>query len=393
MVNGARQNLNKYSDLEYRRKWLCQLRSEFRQICSWHRVTLAVPAFRISESPATLGSWNPEARVISISAVLINEYSWDAVINVLKHEMAHQYVHEYLGRGMEQPHGPSFAEACEKLGVLFPFNTATGDTPKIFTAAGKQDRDPEYDRKVNKVRKMLSLAGSGNRHEAAAAMSKANSFIRKYNLERLDSIEPSHYSYEIINTRKKRLHIIERRIASLLMDYFYVDIVYSELFVPESAQSFKTIELLGTSENVAFARHAYDFLSHRVEFLWQNYRKTAKAPGKLRKTYILGLLQGFREKLEKEEKKHLSPAGIPVAMGRYKTISALVVAKDPGLSQFTSRRFPKLRKVQYRAPGVYCANTYTAGKAEGKKITIHKTVKHEAGNRGRLLGASIFVTE
>jgi len=333
-----------------------------------------------------LGSWNPDTRTISISSFLINEFSWDVVINVLKHEMAHQYVHEFLNMGMVQPHGEPFRQACEKLGVVSPFSKATGDTPKIFTEAGGQDSDPEYDRKVNKVRKMLSLAGSTNKHEAAAAMGKANSFIRKYNLERLDSGEPSRYSYEIISTGKKRMHVIERRIASLLMDYFYVDIVYSELFDPESAQSFKTIELLGTRENVAFASHVYYFLSRRVESLWQNFKKNRKVSGKLRKTYILGLLQGFREKLASEEQKHKLPDGFRSGMDRHKSISALVVAKDPGLEAFTSRRFPKLRKVQYRLSGIYCGDTYSAGKTEGGNITIYRTIKNEDGNRGRLLG-------
>jgi len=386
MVHNSAKKFNNYSVLYYRHKWLHQLYSEFRQICAWYSISLAVPAFRISESGEKLGSWSPESRTISISANLVNEYTWDAVINVLKHEMAHQYVHECMGRGMEEPHGQAFQEACKKLGVQFPFNRSTGDTPKVFTAAGQHGSDPEYDRKVNKVRKMLSLAGSCNRHEAAAAMSKANSFIRKYNLERLENCESSHYSYEIINSGKRRLHIIARRIASLLMDYFYVDIVYSELYEPQSLESFKTIELLGTVENIAFARHAYDFLSHRVEFLWQNFRRTAGAPGKLRKTYILGLLQGFREKLQQEEKKQEVPAGLSAGIGRHKTVSALVVAKDSGLSQFTAQRFPRLRKVQYRSSGIYCADTYRAGKKEGKKITIHKTVRYADGNRGRLLG-------
>ena len=380
-----KRNIHRYSELEYRRKWLYQLQTEFKQICCWYRISLAVPAFEIRDSTATLGLWSPASRTISISETLINEHSWDAVINVLKHEMAHQYVHEYMNRGMEQPHGPSFKEACEKLGVLFPFNTATGNTPKVFSADKTPKSNPEYERKVNKVRKMLSLAGSGNRHEAEAAMSKANSFIRKYNLERLDSVATSSYSYEIINTGKKRLHIIERRIASLLMDYFYVDIVYSELFDPECLESFKTIEMLGTCENVAFARHVYGFLHHRADLLWKNYRKNSKVPGKLRKTYILGLLQGFREKLAKEEERKSLPVKLSAGRGPHKTISGLVVAEDPGLAEFTNRRFPRLRKVQYRSSGIYCTNTYTAGKKEGRKITINKTVRHEDGNCGRLL--------
>jgi hypothetical protein len=378
--------VNNYSQEEYRRKWLYQLQAEFKQICSWHKVSLAPPAFRISDSQITLGSWHTETRTISISAILINGYSWDAVINVLKHEMAHQYVHEHMGRVEEQPHGKSFSEACAKLGVIFPFNAAGGDTPKVFTADRSHGFDSEYNRKISKVRKMLSLAGSGNRHEAEAAMSKANSFIRKYNLERLDSsIDSSGYTYDIINTGKKRLPIIERRVANLLMDYFYVDVVYSELFDPRMLEFYKAIELLGTRENVAFARHAYDFLMGRAEYLWRSYRKECNAPGKLRKTYILGLLQGFREKLAKDEQKESMPEVIASGLTRYKTVSALVLAQDPGLSDFTAQRFPRLRKVLYRSSGVYCADTYTAGKVEGKKITIHKTVKHEAGNLGRLL--------
>lgn len=385
MAKDPTKNSNKYSDLEYQRRWLYQLQSEFKLVCSWYKISLAVPAFRLIESQGTLGSWNPDTRTISISSVLVHEYSWDTVINVLKHEMAHQYVHEFLGRGMEQPHGPAFSESCEKLGVTYPFSTATGDTPKIFTAANQHGSDPEYNNKVNKVRKMLSLAGSANKHEAAAAMSKANGFIRKYNLERLDKVESSQYNYEIKNTGKKRLNIIERRIASLLMDYFYVDVVYSELFNAEKAEFHKTVELLGSIENVSFAGYVYDFLKQRVEFLWKNYRKASRSPGKLRKTYILGLLQGFRERLEKEEKKQSLSARMSADSGHYKTISSLVIAKDPGLSGFIAKRFPRLRKVQYGAPGIYCSNTYSAGKTEGKKITIHKVVKREDGNLGRRL--------
>jgi len=386
MATRAEKKIHQVNELEYRRKWLQQLRTEFRQICSWYRVSLAVPAFRITDRQATLGSWSPESRTISISATLINEFSWDAVINVLKHEMAHQYVHECMGRGMEQPHGLSFKEACTRLGVMYPFNTAAGNTPKVFSAQKQHAPDPDYERKINKVKKMFALAGSSNRHEAEAAMSKANSFIRKYNLERLDSAETPQYSYEIINTGKKRLQVIERRIAVLLMDFFFVDIVYSELFDQERLESFKTIEMLGTLENVVFARHVYGFLLDRLNMLWHNYRKTSGVPGKFRKTYMLGVLQGFREKLEKEENKNSVIDSKLIMKNPQKTISALVVAQDRGLLEFTARRFPRLRKVQYCAPDIYCAGTYSAGKAEGKTITVHRAVKHEQGNLGRFIG-------
>ncbi len=371
-----------WSEQEYRRRWLQQLQLEFRQICSWFRVPLRMPAFRISNSTKNLGSWEPGTRTISISSALVNGFSWDAVISVLKHEMAHQYVHEHMDRGMERPHGGAFGEACEILGVPPPFDRAAGDTPKVFIESTGGDGDPQYSRKIEKVRKMLSLAGSSNRHEAAAAMSKANSFICRYNLERLESSEPSRYCYEIVNTGRKRLPAIERRIAGLLMDYFFVDIVYAELFDPARADSFKTIELIGSRENVAIARHVYGFLYRQVECLWKNHRKKTGKQRKYRKTYILGLLQGFREKLEKEERKQGPPAG---GDGR-QTISALVVARDPGLAEFCRRRFPRLRTVRYRASAIRCSVTYAAGRKEGRKITIHQGICHEEGNRGRVLG-------
>ena len=112
-----KMKINECTESDYRRRWLHQLQSEFKQICSWYRISLAVPAFRIGDSQAMLGSWDPESRTISISSTLINEYTWDAVINVLKHEMAHQYVHESMAGSMALPHGHLFKEACEKLGI------------------------------------------------------------------------------------------------------------------------------------------------------------------------------------------------------------------------------------------------------------------------------------
>ena len=380
--------MNRYNQTEYHRKWLHQLHEEFRTLCSWYALNLATPAFEITDSKTTLGAWRPEPRIIAISANLIEKHSWDVVINVLKHEMAHQYVHEIMGRQREIPHGLAFQEACERLGVPELFRSATGDTPQVLIDGRGRQQDAEYDRKINKVRKMFSLAASSNIHEAAAAMRKANSFICRYNLQRLDrQSRLSDYDYYVINTRKQRKNIVERKIAGLLMDYFYVDIVYSELYDPQKCISHKTIELLGTRENVAFARHVYDFLSRRLSILWDNYRKKKAVPGRLKRSYMLGILQGFREKLADNEKKQARPANFAPVTENPSTISALVVAKDSGLTGFVGSRFPRLRKVRYQSSGLFCGSTYRQGKKEGKKITVHKVVQEQQGNLGKLIHA------
>ena len=58
-----------------------------------------------------------------------------------------------------------------------------------------------------------------------------------------------------------------------------------------------------------------------------------------------------------EQKQPLS--ALLAGKDKHKTISALVVAKDPGLAKFITQRFPRLRKVRYSPSGVHCANTYT----------------------------------
>jgi hypothetical protein len=247
-------------------------------------------------------------------------------------------------------------------------------------------QDVEYDSKINKVRKMLSLASSSNIHEAATAMRKANSFICRYNLQRLDrQSKLSDYDYHIIDTHKKRKNFLERKIAGLLMDYFYVDIVYSDLYDPEKCESHKTIELLGTKENVAFAKHVYDFLCRQISLLWDDYRKKTNVAGRQKRSYMLGLLQGLREKLAKHEKKQILPVNFSSAGENSKTISALVVAKDSGLAEFVGDRFPRLRKVSYRTSGIFCGSTYKHGKKAGKNITIHKVMQHQGGNLGKLI--------
>ena len=378
--------MNCYSQTEYHRKWLHQLCAEFKLFCSWHKLTLATPAFEITDSNTALGAWMPDSRTIAISARLIEKHSWDSVVNILKHEMAHQYVHEVMGRQREIPHGPAFQQACELLGVPQPFRTATGDTPQMFIGNMRHAQDVEYDSKINKVRKMLSLASSSNIHEAATAMRKANSFICRYNLQRLDrQSRLSDYDYHIIDTHKKRKNFLERKIAGLLIDYFYVDIVYSDLYDPEKCESHKTIELLGTKENVAFAKHVYDFLCRRISLLRDDYRKKTNVAGRLKRSYMLGLLQGLREKLAQNEKKQTLPVNFSSAGENSKTISALVVAKDSGLAEFVGDRFPRLRKVSYRTSGIFCGSTYKSGKKAGKNITIHKVMQHQGGNLGKLI--------
>jgi len=79
----------------------------------------------------------------------------------LKHEMAHQFVHEVLGE-QEAPHGPAFRATCARLGI----DQRAGGLPQPAQSADQR-------RLLERVHKLLALAQSDNQHEAEAAAAAA----------------------------------------------------------------------------------------------------------------------------------------------------------------------------------------------------------------------------
>ena len=354
--------------------WRRQLAQEYRHLCWLYRVQLRLPLFEIREGQSRAGSWSPGLDTLSLASWLIRGHSWDVVLEVLKHEMSHQYAQQVMGRGDELPHGPAFQEACDRLGVHPEFRAAQGSIPRLLSGEGQRSGTM-----LSRVEKLFALAQSANEHEAALAMQKANAILRRYNLERLDR-QATDYDYLIIHPGTKRIAAHQRLIAAILKDFFYVNVVIARQFEAASAESLRVIELTGAKENLAVAGHVYHFLVRRLEYLWQEYRKSTRALGREKNSYWLGVLNGFREKLTIQDREAMRTSGD-------NTDSSLIGASDSGLIRYYRARYPRLRTVQHSGPRVY-ADTYQAGQQEGKQLVIHKGVGAEAncGNMGWLLG-------
>src|SRR5271170_7373995 len=137
-----------------------ELRAAWRHLNeSYFRGGLNVPTFELGSGRRTLGQWVLATRTLEMSRLLLLERPWGEVIEVLKHEMAHQYVHEVLGETSQTPHGPAFRAACERLGV----DSASAGLPR---AAPYDDTTA---RAVERIARLLALAESPNVHEAEAA--------------------------------------------------------------------------------------------------------------------------------------------------------------------------------------------------------------------------------
>lgn len=327
------------------------------------------------------GAWNAGNRTLKLSVRLVMDCSWDVVVNILKHEMAHQIVTELYHE--EDGHGALFGKACDMIGVLPEFQGASGDVPKVLmkrhTATGYLSGNEGI---LRRVKKLLALAGSNNAHEAVSAMEKANQLIRKYNIERIEQDYNAHYIYKIINHKKKRIENYQRRICALLMDYFFVEIVLSRLFDARSCETYRTIEIVGTAENAAIAEYVYFFLIDRLKSLWKKHQRQEGVPGAAKRSYWLGVLKGFEAKLDKRMKKDVE--GLSDRKEGGKTDHALVCAADQRLAEFLKVRFPRIKTGSF-SPSTVDRGHFMSGIEEGKRLILNKGVTQQDGNLGKML--------
>src|SRR5882757_5842764 len=80
------------------------------------RFQLRRPAVMLVDSTVRLGLWHGGLRIIEIARSLL-QGPWGVLVEVLKHEMAHQYVDEVLGQLDDAMHGSVFRSVCEERGI------------------------------------------------------------------------------------------------------------------------------------------------------------------------------------------------------------------------------------------------------------------------------------
>jgi hypothetical protein len=326
---------------------------------AYFRGQLVAPQIALVTGRHRLGAWRVDVRAIEISRPLVLEQPWGVVVEVLKHEMAHQYVHEVLGRNDEGPHGPAFQEACRRLGID---GAATG----MPTAAP----DAEEERIVARIAKLLALAESPNQHEAEAAMAAAQKLMLRYNIEGNVAAKQRPYGFRHLGKPSGRVREWERVLAMILGRHFFVEVIWVPVYRPMEGKRGSVLEICGTETNLALADYAHGFLTHTAAALWAAHkRELAVASDRDRLTYLAGVMAGFSEKLAREARRH--------------TAEGLVWVKDADLASFYRKRHPYVRLVRHA--GQRRNDAFAKGKEAGRRIVLRKGVEAAASSRGRLL--------
>lgn len=360
------------------RAWARQLQNEFADICYQYSLNLLPPVIEVTDSTKSLGSWRAATRTLCISSHLICHYSWDITINVLKHEMAHQICSElFLSQGL--PHDGEFRRACDLLGLAAEFCKASIDYSALLSedlpANQEQDRRKKLLAKIGKV---LAMADSANEHEALAALRMAGRIIEKHNLDGLADAGIQEITYRIVRTGKKRIDSPQRTIASILSRYFQVTLIRSQLYDPAADAVYKTFEIFGRREDVEVAEHCFHFLESRLTCLWRMNRKNfANIGGSAKKSYYLGVLQGFSEKLTVKSAR-TKPGDRPEKPCRLPALSVHQLSCDHEVRvrQCIQRRHPRLRTLK-TVRQIVSGDIYHQGREAGRGIVLSKALQQE----------------
>jgi hypothetical protein len=339
---------------------LHELREQYKLLAgAYFRGSVKLPQIELVPSRARLGRWIEATRTIEISRPLVLSEPWGVVIEVLKHEMAHQYVCEVLGERDETAHGPRFRAVCERLGV-------------DAAASGMPRSEPTPDEKKigERIARLLALAESPNVHEAEAAMAAAQRLLLKHNLELGDARAARGYVWRHLGTPTGRTTEAERVLSLILGKHFFVEAIWVPVFRPREGKRGSILEICGSPENVDIAEYVHGYLVTTAERLWREHKSLLGIRGdRDRRTFLAGVMSGMSEKLGREAKKS-EKAG-------------LVWVADGQLATYFRRRHPHVRHVRYA--GQRRSEAYAHGREAGRKIIIHKGMREKAIDRGLAL--------
>lgn len=318
------------------------------------------PPLTWSSSTTVLGCWRSNPPEISLSLALLTQHPWVTLVEVLKHEMAHQFVSEVLQVHDETAHGPAFHRVCAERAIDA---RATGAPAASYETSHHA---------LDKIRKLLALAESANQNEAEAAMAAAQKLMLKYNLEEVARNRTREFTATHLGEPTGRVQESQRVLAAILHKFFFVEVLWLSVWRPEQAKRGTILEVCGTPPNVEMAKYVYSFLTEASERLWREHKaRRGIRQDRHRRSFIAGVMTGFYKKLDAERAPSQE--------------QGLVWVGDPQLKQHFHRRHPKTTTAYFSTSSGSEAHSH--GRAAGEQLVLHRPVGSGSSGETKLLGS------
>ncbi|NVB43020.1 DUF2786 domain-containing protein [Pseudenhygromyxa sp. WMMC2535] len=324
---------------------------------------LRQPVLRLSDTRARLGQWIGGERCLEISRSLVLERPWPEVLEVLKHEVAHQFVDECLHVD-ESAHGPTFQQVCARLGI-------DGRASGAPQAPADAVEDDATTRVVARIRKLLALAQSPNLNEAEVAATQARRLMLKFNVAaeraaqagQAEGAGDRRYGYRHLGEPSGRILEHDRRLARILIEYFFVEAIWLPVYRPREGKRGSVLEICGLEANLLMAEHVHTFLRRTALELWKDYgRESGRTSNRDRQAFLAGVMRGFEAKLAEQDRGFQE--------------QGLVWVPGAELGAYFQRRFPKT--VTVRRGGARRNDAYDEGRRAGREIVLSQPVESAA---------------
>ena len=340
---------------------LRELQQAYRQIdASLFRNSLRPVVLELSSAQSFLGRWHAASRTIEIARSFAVHHPWTSVLEVLKHEMAHQYVDEVLGEP-NAGHGAAFRDVCARFRI----------DPRASGVPDSRTPGADEERVLARVARLLALADSPNENEAHAAMSAAQRLMLRYNIDQAAAAsQDRRYGFRQVGRITGRIQESERLLGALLVDHFFVDAIWVPAYEPSTGRSGSVLEICGTPANLEMADYVHAFLTHTAQHSWEAHQKAARTTSNRdRQTFLAGVMLGFRERMKHEHTAHEG--------------EGLVWAGDADLKGYLRARHPHIRHMRHQGNRRTQAREH--GKQAGRDIILRRPIDAPVGNGGRLL--------
>ncbi|HEY4395144.1 MAG TPA: DUF2786 domain-containing protein [Polyangia bacterium] len=335
---------------------LRELALTWREISETHfRGALRAPVLTLFEGSHRLGSWHRLQRTLSLARGLVFGHPWGLVREVLKHEIAHQYVDEVLQIHDETAHGPAFARVCREHGI----DARAAGLPAAGPHGGPDGSHPT----LRRITRLLALAESPNLHEAEAAMNEARRLMLLHNIDAAEAAAADGYGYRHVGPVKARTEASERILAGILGRHFFVSAIWIPSYLAEAGRRGHVLELCGTPANLEVAAYVHAFLTDTAERLWREHKRALGIRSdQERRRFCAGVMSGFDEKLRAGE--------------RQSQTEGLVRHADAQREAYLRRRYP--RRSTRSASAILRTAAYEQGRAAGGRVTLHRPVSSSA---------------
>lgn len=213
------------------------------------------------------------------------------------------------------------------------------------------------DKVVEKVKKLLALATSSNEHEAKLAAQRAHELLVKHNLDMQQVANAPDRQYVKTDVSKRVYVAVEEKYISWILEaHFFVRWMQSRPRGGDGYPFMTTVYLIGTKANVQIAQYVHGFLMLKYRELWLNYKRENDLPESMRQSYYLGLTEGIKDTLRKQQNRIQEERG-------------LVLVKDPKLEEIIDAM--NLGKASKFSMSVD-KDVIAAGAEHGKQIKIQR---------------------